>query len=185
MDEFLKCKNCMALCNSPHECITCGYLYCSNCLESPYCSVCKTSSFFKVSKLARLITKMINNSCKYCNQDLSKINKSEEHKYNCGLYKFKCSVVGCEYYGTKVEIISHVQVNHEKELIKAFDARYNKPEVKISSEKMNYVKERSSLTNINNSSIGINPNSTSKMSSKVAYKEDTKKTKDDKNCVIF
>lgn len=146
MEELLKCTNCTNWSNKPYECIYCGYLYCSSCLESSYCIMCKKPSLFKLSKLAALITRVYNNVCIYCNNSIStNYLDFKKHKYKCSQYKYKCSMIDCDFIGNQSEIISHIQVSHESDMLNAFDSRYIKSQTSKLSKNYNIKKKENEI----------------------------------------
>lgn len=159
-----KCKIAPNPWNDPYECISCGLLYCVKCSNDNFSCVKCFKKSLKTSKLAKRIlgNQVIN--CDYCGLGNILYKNLPDHTKKCSLWEFKCQQAYCTFKGKQNDLLNHIQLDHEKEILTYFH-KYSPYNIK----KTKYV-------NTTDTSINI-----SKAEKKLSEKKDGKK----EDCSIF
>lgn len=119
IEELIKCSICLEILSKPHECESCGTLFCEDCINdwikiNPLCPLKCTS--FQISK-AKINTRKILNllqlrcvnypectfTCDYWNMFI--------HETNCEFQKIKCANSPCDYTGSYQDLKLHLKNN--------------------------------------------------------------------------
>lgn len=136
-NPLLICKKCQLAplpWDEPYECISCGYLYCIKCSENDISCVNCSKKSFKASKLAKRILGNKIVTCEYCNKSGILYSELKNHIVLCTKWIYNCHQPYCDFTGTQFDFINHIQLNHEKQLIKYFH-KFSQYNVNINNQK--------------------------------------------------
>lgn len=123
-NPLLLCSTCFIMNLNNYECTSCGHLSCSKCVNDPFCIHCKRKSEYKKSLLSERIISKQQTSCHYCSMKMP-FGDLSDHKVICPFMVFTCTKQGCSFNGNKQDFINHIKTNHDNQLIKAYDAKFN------------------------------------------------------------
>lgn len=104
------------------ECMSCGVLYCDECLTKDFhCVVCQKRNI-KVSKLASRIigNKLV--SCEFCYKNNIPYKTLMNHSAVCESWKFECNQLGCNFKGNNSQFLTHINESHFDQVMNLFDA---------------------------------------------------------------
>lgn len=104
------------------ECMSCGVLYCDECLTKDFhCVVCQKRNI-KVSKLASRIigNKLVN--CEFCYKTNIPYKTLMNHSAICESWKFECNQLGCNFKGNNSQFLTHINECHFDQVMNLFDA---------------------------------------------------------------
>ncbi len=103
------------------ECISCGVLYCDECLTKDfYCTICQKRNL-KVSKLASRIIGNRLVTCEFCNTSNIPYKTLMSHSTNCISWKFECNQTSCNFKGNNSQFLTHIQECHFDQVLNLFD----------------------------------------------------------------
>lgn len=116
LEQNLKCPICWNIPDDPQESSCCGHIFCLPCtnqIDERKCPICRnTYMTFRKNFLARKLLEEISIICHFGCEELIKINKMKEHRYDCKKAVFKCTIENCNYSLTKDQMSNHIVSEH-------------------------------------------------------------------------
>ena len=146
-DANFECSICLEICTEAVESICCGALHCQWCTVGiEACPACREVPFNTVaSKFTRKLIGRLKVSCDRCGASVQR-DSTSEHMQVCEMRELKCAARGCIFTGVKHELLEHVVLSHEEDIltiVQGLDKRHvfelDQPEQTVSGATNHFV----------------------------------------------